>query len=155
MTFIGHHATLGPLSIREQAFRNTVQSFGDEVRWNVAINIDGLEGGRSAVREVLASGFSPTAIVCVNDLMALGVLRELRERGLRVPEDVSVIGFDNIKLSEYSFPTLTTLHIARERIGHLAFESLHEQATAQGGPGKECLIDPEFMVRNSTGPAPR
>jgi LacI family transcriptional regulator, galactose operon repressor len=155
MTFIGHHATLGPLSIREQVFRNSVQGFGGEVEWTVATNIDGLEGGRAAVREVLGSGFAPTAIVCVNDMMALGVLRELRERGLRVPEDVSVIGFDNIKLSEYSFPTLTTLHIARDKIGHLAFESLHEHATAQSGLGREFLIDPDFMVRNSTGPAPR
>jgi DNA-binding LacI/PurR family transcriptional regulator len=154
MTFIGHHATLGPLSIREQAFRKTVERYGDGVKWNTAINIDGLDGGRAAMRQVLASGFTPTAIVCVNDLMALGVLRELREQGRRVPEDVSVIGFDNIKHSEFSHPTLTTMHVARDRIGHLALQSLLETADGQTSAGREIVIDPDFMVRNSTGPAP-
>lgn len=154
MSFISHHPTLGPISIREQAFRNTVQNFANEVTWTTVASIDGLEGGRLAVRDVLASGFAPTAFVCVNDLMALGVLRELRERGLRVPEDVSVIGFDNIKLSEFSYPALTTMHIGRERIGQLVFRSLHEHATDQAADGREFVIDPDFTVRNSTGPAP-
>jgi len=58
-----------------------------------------------------ASGEQPTAIVCVNDIMAVGALRELRERGIRVPQDVSVTGFDNVKLSEFCYPALTTVHM--------------------------------------------
>ena len=74
-------------------------------------------------------------------------------RGLRVPEDISVTGFDNIKLSEFCYPALTTVHIPRERIGHLVFESLAPKGEQKPGPGRDVVIDPEFVVRESTGPA--
>jgi len=80
-----------------------------EVR--TAADADTLEGGRQATRTLLATGFTPTAISsAVNDVTAVGALRELRERGLRVPKDVSVTGFDNLKLSEFCYPALTTVH---------------------------------------------
>jgi DNA-binding LacI/PurR family transcriptional regulator len=121
-----------------------------EVR--TAADADTLDGGRLATRSLLASGETPSAIVCVNDIMAVGALRELRERGLRVPEDVSVTGFDNVKLSEFCYPALTTVHIPRERIGKLVCESL--LAKSDGNPSDhEMVIDPEFVLRDSTGPA--
>lgn len=152
MAFVGHHATLPPLSIREKAFRETVEEFAPTVTWMSRASVDGLEGGRLAARDVLASGFDPTAIVCVNDFMAFGVIRELREQGLRVPEDVSVTGFDNIKLSEYFSPSLTTLHIPRDQIGHIVAEALLSGIKREG-PVRNVIIEPEFVLRDSTGPA--
>ena len=87
--------------------------------------------------------------------MAVGVLREVREQGLRVPQDISVTGFDNIKLSEFSYPPLTTLHIPRDRIGRLAFEMLVPESARNNLPGREIIIEPELVLRDSTGPAPR
>jgi DNA-binding LacI/PurR family transcriptional regulator len=116
---------------------------------------DGLEGGRQAARDLLASGFTPTAIICVNDFMAVGVLRELREQGLRVPQDISVTGFDNIRLAEFASPPLTTVHIPRERIGHIMFEYLAPDIKKHRPAGREVVIDPELMVRESTGVAAR
>lgn len=153
MAFVSHHATLPPLSIREKAFRETVEEFAPAVTWMSRASADGLEGGRLAIREILASGFDPTAIVCVNDFMAFGVLRGLREGGLRVPEDVSVTGFDNIKLSEYCFPPLTTLHIPRDQIGHIVADVLLSGSKREE-PARDVLIEPEFVLRDSTGPAP-
>jgi LacI family transcriptional regulator len=155
IAFVSHHATLGPISIREKAFRTTVERYAPELKWMSAANVDGLDGGRLATREILGSAFDPTAIVCVNDFMAIGVLRELREQGLRVPQDVSVTGFDNIKLSEFCYPPLTTLHIAREVIGQMVVQSLIPSADKQGSLGREILIEPEFVLRHSTGPARR
>ncbi len=152
MAFVSHHATLPPISIREKAFRETVDAFAPAVTWMSRASTDGLEGGRLAAREVLASGFDPTAIVCVNDFMAFGVIRELREQGLRVPEDVSVTGFDNIKLSEYCFPPLTTLHIPRDQIGHMVADSLLSGIQREE-PARDVMIEPEFVLRASTGPA--
>jgi LacI family transcriptional regulator len=63
-------------------------------------NDDSLHGGRRAAAELLSTGRPPTAIICVNDIMAVGALLELRERGLRVPRDVSVTGFDDIELAK-------------------------------------------------------
>jgi DNA-binding LacI/PurR family transcriptional regulator len=88
----------------------------------------------------------------VNDVTAVGALRELRERGLRVPEDISVTGFDNIKLSEFCYPALTTVHIPRDRIGHIISDILIPKPG--GAPIEhEIVIDPEFVLRESTGPA--
>jgi DNA-binding LacI/PurR family transcriptional regulator len=85
--------------------------------------------------------------------MALGVLRELRDQGLRVFEDVSVTGFDNIKLSEFSYPRLTTVDIPRERIGHFVFQRLVPDTTRRP-VARDILLDPELVLRESAGPVP-
>jgi LacI family transcriptional regulator len=131
MAFIGHHAILGPIDERRRALFDTVQ----------------------AVREVLSGGRTPTALICVNDLMAVGALKELRERGIRVPQDISVTGFDNIKLSEFCYPALTTVHIPRDRIGHTLFTSLAPDSNGANTLGREFVIEPELVVRDSTGAA--
>jgi LacI family transcriptional regulator, galactose operon repressor len=150
MAFVSHHSSLGPLGIRERVFRETVAEFASSIDWKIVANTDGIEGGRQATREIFSSDLHPTAVLCVNDFMALGVLHELRESGMRVPEDVSVTGFDNIKLAEVSCPSLTTLHIPRDRIGQLMVQVLTRPSTACG---RKILIDPEFVVRGSTGVA--
>jgi DNA-binding LacI/PurR family transcriptional regulator len=124
------------------------------VQYRTAVGADSLEGGRQAARELLQSDFGPTAIVCVNDLMAVGAMREIRERGLRIPLDVSITGFDNIALSEFCSPSLTTLHIPRARIGEMAFEYLKREPHGHATTGRDIVFDPEFIVRDSTGKAP-
>jgi LacI family transcriptional regulator, galactose operon repressor len=152
MAFVGHHAMLRPIDERRQSFLETVREFGCEAVSTVAA-ADRLEGGLSAARELLSSGSRPTAIVCVNDFMAVGVLRYLREQNIRVPQDISVTGFDNIRLAEFSSPPLTSVHIPRERIGHLVLERLLSADKKLGFAGRELWIDPELVVRESTGPA--
>jgi LacI family transcriptional regulator len=150
MTFVGHHASLRPIDERRQSFLESVSQLGCEAVGSVA-GTDDLEGGRQAAHELLSSGAKPTAIVCVNDFMALGVLHYLRERHIQVPQDVSVTGFDNIKLAEFCFPPLTTVQIPRERIGHTVCDHLFPGSHKTGG-GREILINPELVVRESTGP---
>ncbi|MGD0201707.1 MAG: LacI family DNA-binding transcriptional regulator [Bryobacteraceae bacterium] len=152
--FIGHHTRLAPLSERQTAFQDAMARYGPEVRFATAAGSDGFVGGRRAARELLASGFRPSAIVCVNDFMAAGVLRELREQGLRVPVDVSVTGFDNISLSEFVFPSLTTVNIPRSEIGRLVFRSLTPEHDRAQASGREIYIETELVVRESTCPAP-
>lgn len=154
LAFVGHHAALGPISERERAFVETVSKYVPGTEWQTTVTQDGMDGGQQAAREILSTGFRPSAIICVNDMMAVGVLRELRDQGLRVPQDVSVTGFDNIKLSEFSYPPLTTVHIPRDHIGHLAFHMLVPDAARGKAPGREIVIDPELVLRESTGLAP-
>jgi DNA-binding LacI/PurR family transcriptional regulator len=85
----------------------------------------------------------------------VGALHELRQRGLLVPQDVSVTGFDNVKLSEFCYPALTTVDIPRERIGHIVCESLMPAAGQPAATGPEILIEPELVLRDSTARAPR
>jgi LacI family transcriptional regulator len=151
--FVGHRAMLGPINERMNAVLDAVSQY-PSLEVKTAADADTLEGGRQATRSLLSSGYVPTAIICVNDIMAVGALRELRERGIRVPQDTSVTGFDNVKLSEFCFPALTTVHIPREQIGHIICERLIPHAEKPVSAALEIVIDPEFVVRESTGPAP-
>lgn len=155
MGFVGHHTGLAPLLDRKKSFLNTMKQYSGQVEFATAADRDGPEGGQSAMRYFLDSGFNPTAVICVNDFMAFGVLKELRESGLRVPEDVSVTGYDNIRLSEFVYPPLTTVNIPRAEVGHMAFHALIPSSEESSAEGREFRINPELVIRETTGPAPR
>lgn len=108
-------------------------------------------GGQQAVIAMLQLKQRPTAIVAANDLMAMGAMRELRKTGLRVPEDISVVGFDNILFAELTDPPLTTVALPREEIGRAAVEALLHTVTSKDSQGRECKITPKLIVRESTG----
>jgi LacI family transcriptional regulator len=150
--FLGHHAALNPINTRMRAVIEAVQARAPEFQVHTALGEDDLEGGRQAVRDLLAIGFDPTAVICVNDIMAVGALRELRERGYEVPGRISVTGFDNIALSEFCSPPLTTVHIPRDRIGRIICECLMPDPQKNSPRGNEIIIDPQLVVRESTGP---
>jgi LacI family transcriptional regulator, galactose operon repressor len=153
MAFIGHHESLASLQARRGAFLSTMEKYSRAVLFATEADIDAPEGGRRATRRLLSSGFEPTAILCVNDFMALGVLRELHDRKILVPQQVSVTGFDNINLSEFTHPPLTTVNVPREQIGRHVFEAL---VPPQGGPRlvSEIVVHPELVIRDSTAVAP-
>lgn len=153
LAFAGHHSALAPTSEREKAFVASVKRFAPKMDWRIEADRDGFDGGRMAAQRILASGFHPTAIICVNDMMAVGVMRELRSKGLRIPEDVSVTGFDNIKLAEYCEPPLTTVNIPREEIGRLAFAALVPGKDEPSLRGQELVIEPDIVLRSTTGRA--
>ncbi len=149
--FVGHHAMLGPINERVKAVMDAAARYpGFDVR--MAADSDTLEGGRLAARALFETGYRPTALICVNDITAVGALHELRERGLRVPQDISVTGFDNVKLSEFCYPALTTVHIPRDRIGHIICDWLIPQSGRPPVLEGEILIEPEFVLRDSTAP---
>jgi len=94
-----------------------------------------------------------TAVFVANDQMAVGVLLAFHERGVRVPEDVSVVGFDDIPESRYLIPPLTTVRQDFGAVGHRSIEVLH--AALQGAPERpSTLIQPVLVTRASTGPPP-
>ncbi len=116
------------------------------------------EHGREAVGQVLEAGLDPTAYLCLTDLIALGVIDGLRERGLRVPEDVSVIGFDDSTASQTSIPPLTTVRqpqvakgesaalLLMQRLGIDLPSSMTPPVLTDGS----VLLDTELIVRDST-----
>lgn len=153
--FVGHHTGLSPLLGRKQAFLEIMQSCGDEVQYAMVDETDSPEGGRRAANRLIDSGVPPTAIMCINDHMALGVVRALRDRGLDVPGDISVTGFDNIGLAQFAIPALTTASVPRDEVGRIAFEAVTRQWSPTDLPKAEILIDPELVIRDSTGPVRR
>jgi LacI family transcriptional regulator len=96
-----------------------------------------------------------TAIFCFNDIAAIGAIRALKEAGLRVPEDVSVVGFDDILSAAYSTPSLTTVRQPLTEMGKRGAEILLERIANRGKESPaEVVMSPELVVRESTGPAP-
>jgi DNA-binding LacI/PurR family transcriptional regulator len=152
MGFIGHHATLRPTSERANALLESVVRF-PELAVRTETDVDSLEGGRRATRALLSAEPELTAIVCVNDFMAFGAMREIRERRLRVPEDISVTGFDNVRMAQYCYPALTTVDVPRDQIGQSICDVLipNEKTKLE----RELMIEPELFLRDSTGPVRR
>jgi DNA-binding LacI/PurR family transcriptional regulator len=111
-----------------------------------------VEGGQAAAHALVDRGC--TAIVCASDLMALGAVRAARQRGLAVPGDVSVVGFDDSPLIVFTDPPLTTLRQPVEAMGQAAVNALLEEIGGTPAPHAEFVFMPELVVRGSTGAAP-
>jgi DNA-binding LacI/PurR family transcriptional regulator len=111
-----------------------------------------VDGGASAIRTVIAAPNSPTAIMCGNDLMAMGAVSALEELGVRVPEHISVTGFDDIFFSHLVRPPLTTVRIPREDLGRIAFEALYAMTGGRRRKGAELELPTELVSRKSTAP---
>jgi DNA-binding LacI/PurR family transcriptional regulator len=152
--------------IKGQAF-----SSDTEVRWNSIVKaarqrdleiepnlIAQLEGdlpspelGYGVTHKLLASGEEFTALFAFNDISAIGAIRALREGGLRVPEDVSVVGFDDIQSAAFQNPGLTTVRQPLRRMGQLAAETVLRAITNPASrPSRLITVEPEFVVREST-----
>jgi LacI family transcriptional regulator len=112
------------------------------------------EGGMSAGLAVAQMTPRPTAVIAINDLTAVGVIKGLMSGGCRVPQDVSVTGFDKTRLAEYSNPSITTVDIHRETLGRIAADALHELSGSATPNGKEYQIGAELILGESSGPAP-
>jgi LacI family transcriptional regulator len=112
------------------------------------------EPGYFAAQRLLTSNKKFTALFAFNDVSAIGAIRALREAGLRVPQDVSVVGFDDVQSAAFQNPGLTTVRQPLRNMGLLAAEMVVRQIKAGGEhvPAKQVVIDPEFVVRESTGP---
>ncbi|SNY77707.1 DNA-binding transcriptional regulator CytR [Enterobacter sp. CC120223-11] len=108
------------------------------------------EAGANALEQLLALPEPPTAVFCHSDIMALGALSLAKRRGLKVPDDLSIIGFDNISLSEFCDPPLTTVSQPRFAIGREAMLLLLDQISGQNVSSGSRLLDCELIVRGST-----
>jgi LacI family transcriptional regulator len=112
-----------------------------------------VDGGFSAMSRILDGEWLPTAVLCSNDLTAIGGLRAIRRHGLRVPHDISVVGFDDIALAEFTEPPLTTVRLPRRELAGKAFEALLASLGDTSRMGVEYAITPELIVRESTASA--
>ncbi|MGH9607073.1 MAG: LacI family DNA-binding transcriptional regulator [Terracidiphilus sp.] len=110
-------------------------------------------GGESAMLELLALKNRPTAIIAANDLTAIGSLRVIHRQGLSVPGDISIVGFDDIELSDIVYPPLTTLRLPRQELAKKFVGALEAFAPDPHGAGKQYKVETTLVVRSSTGPA--
>ena len=112
-----------------------------------------VDGGHEAMARLLSGKIRPTAVLASNDMTAIGALGAIHERGLRVPEDISIVGFDDIQISAFTQPALTTVRLSRDEIARVAFRALYS-IRHDGGKGAEYRIPTSLVLRRSTGRAP-
>ncbi len=157
IAFISGPLSLSSARVRADAYTDCLSQHGIVARPHFVQEGDHrVQGGRDAMRRVLAGGIRPTAVLASNDLTAIGAMGALHDAGLRVPEDVSVIGFDDIELSAYTWPALTTVQVPRRELAATAFRCLYQGRDEQGAKRQtnfEAVITPKLVVRQSTAVA--
>ena len=112
-----------------------------------------LIGGKDAAKKLLSLSNPPTAIFCSNDYLALGAMKGARELGLNLPEDLSVVGFDDIQIASYMIPELTTVRQPAYEIGKLGAKLLFDKIEGQDSPVQQ-MLDLTLLERDSTSTAP-
>ncbi len=150
--YIGGPSRLLSIQRRKQAFITTTTRLGLDPSI-VGESDFSVKGGYVACSKLLAVN-PPTAIVSGNDLTAIGVLHCAYDLGLRVPQDLSVVGFDDILFAEYTQPALTTVAVPRAEIGRTAFEALWTMLSDPELKGREYRVGTNLVTRQSTAPPP-
>jgi len=152
----------GPLHLksslaRKDAFKTSMSEIGLEISPELIVEGDHtMEGGMRALGKLMRQRHPPTAVVCSNDMTAIGVMREAYDLGIVVPRDLSVVGFDNIRLSEFMSPPLTTVEMSQAELARIAFRALMEDVGRDGTSEgrKEYPLNTNLVLRRSTARAP-
>lgn len=151
----------GPLHLksslaRKDAFKTSMSEIGLEISPELIVEGDHtMEGGMRALGKLMRQRHRPTAVLCSNDMTAIGVMREAYDLGIVVPGDLSVVGFDNIRLSEFMSPPLTTVEMSQAELARIAFRALIEDVGREGASEgrKEYPLNTNLVLRRSTARA--
>jgi DNA-binding LacI/PurR family transcriptional regulator len=148
----------GPLRLksavaRQQAFLRSMQEIGLES--DPALIVEGdhtMEGGMAAFKRLLAGSVRPTAVLCSNDMTAIGVMRESHDAGILIPRDLSVVGFDDVRLAQFVLPPLTTVQMSQSELARLAFNALLAEVERETPVpnGTEYVLKTSLVLREST-----
>ncbi|MBP2078858.1 LacI family DNA-binding transcriptional regulator [Oceanobacillus polygoni] len=150
VAFIGGSKELFVTIDREAGYEAALQEAGLEVSDSYKIHTEFLKsGGREAVETLLSLDIPPTGIVITDDLMSVGVLSLLEESGVRVPQDISLVSFNNVYLSEIIRPALTTVDIQIHELGAQSAKALIEKTVNKSEPVKRISIQHQIVYRDS------
>ena len=141
---------------RWRAIRTVARQMEIELRPPLIAQLEGdeptHEPGYHATGRLLAAPGGFSALFAFNDVSAIGAIRAIRDRGLRVPQDISVVGFDDVQSAAFQNPALTTIRQPLHDMGALAAKSLLAQISGEAVP-RQIVVDPKLVVRESTGAA--
>jgi DNA-binding LacI/PurR family transcriptional regulator len=145
-----HH---GNMTARAKGFLNTIEANTDCSKPLVLHGENSFQGGYELTRQLLQQPAAITAIFAANDIMAFGAARAIYESGRRIPDDISLIGFDNVELSSVIHPPLTTIHQPKYELGKAAVELLMRHSAKDSDlPPEHVVLDVELIERQSCRP---
>ena len=143
--------------VRWKAIRDVAEELGIPLRAELIVQLEGVDPtpqlGYPFAKQLLARLRPFSALFAYNDISAIGSIRAFQDAGLRVPEDLSVVGFDDIQIAAHNYPSLTTVRQPLQKMGELAARTLLNRIESRGNFVPEIAVEPEFVVRNSTGKA--
>lgn len=142
---------------RLMAYRNCLEAQGIPYRPEYVVQGDyGWVSGYDGAKGLITRNPRPTALMIANDMMAMGAMKALQSRGLQIPGDISVMGYDDIEMSRLCTPALTTIHQPKYEVGVAAFKLLHQSISGEEWPGAErhILLETRLIERDSVGYAP-
>jgi LacI family transcriptional regulator len=153
IAFISGPRKLRSAVAREEAFEQSMTEIG--LRPDPRLIVEGdhtLEGGHQACAGLLSGPRRPSAILCSNDLTAMGVMRRAFELGIPIPKDLSVVGFDDIRLAQFCLPPLTTVQMSQAELARLALQALLAEAEKEGTPATSTIyeLQTSLVLRRST-----
>ncbi len=140
---------------RRRGYEEAMEKLGLTRHKRVVSGTHTEEGGRRGARELLGRRPFPTAVIAPNDLAAIGVLDAIEERELRVPEDISLVGYDNTWLAGLRHISLTTVDQPRLKMGQLAMSALLERIELGRSQPRRAVLPPRLVVRRTTAPPPK
>lgn len=158
IAFIKGQAFSSDTEVRWKAVRAAAQSLGIAVEETLTVQLESEsptpKPGYDVTRRLIANGGTFTALLAFNDISAIGAIRALREMGKRVPEDISVIGFDDIQSAAYQNPGLTTIRQPLREMGITAASTVLQRINARSKADypRSIIVEPELIVRESTAP---
>jgi LacI family transcriptional regulator len=141
---------LESVQIRRAAFLSGLKSHGLSERALIEKGDHRIEGGAIAMKNLLALPQRPTAVIASNDLTAIGALGAIHEAGLKVPDDLSLVGFDDISFAHLTQPPLTTVILSRTQLAVTAFAALEKLIRKEEGPHVDYTISTHLVLRSST-----
>ncbi len=152
----------GPLELksaiaRKSAFEQSMREIGLKIESELLVEGDHtVEGGMQAMDKLLALSKTPTAVLCSNDMTALGVMHKCYERGVAIPKKLSVVGYDDIRLAQFVLPPLSTVRMSQTDLARLAFQALltEVQREAPARHRTEYVLHTSLVLRASTALAP-
>jgi LacI family transcriptional regulator len=153
IAFVSGPRNLKSAEARKQAFLSSMTEIGLEV--DNTLIVEGthtIEGGIAAFGKLLAGATRPTAVLCSNDMTAMGVMRKAYEEGIEIPSDLSVIGFDDIRFAQFVLPALTTVQMSQAELARLAFNALlaELQRETPSPTGTDYVLKTQLVLREST-----
>lgn len=153
IAFLGGPLDWSPIRDRQQGYRRAIQQHGlaANIVTQSSLNI---EAGRRTLAEALAQNPKISAIFAANDPMAIGAMQAARELGRTVPDDLAVVGYDNIPWSETTEPPLTTVYIQKQQMGKLAARRILDVMNEGPQPAVDIFVENELLIRRSCGCPP-
>jgi LacI family transcriptional regulator, galactose operon repressor len=148
----------GPLKLRsavarKDAFEESMREIGLQARPEFIVEGDHrLEGGKQALQKLSKLREQPSALLCSNDMTAIGVMRQAFELGIAVPQQLSVVGFDDTRLADFMIPPLTTVQMSQTELATLAFNALLKEVRREtpSPDGTEYVLKTHLILRSST-----